>query len=651
MEFPRVEKGILVMRKNKALINAACNRLFLLLMLLLFPAGVQAGPWNGWVYQDPFPTMDTLLSVKFVTPEIGWVVGERGAILHTESGGNEWEYQDSGTENDLKSVTFVNKQVGWVVGNGGVILYTDDGGKKWTRQGDGKDSLHIVFFINEKEGWTGGADGTLLHTEDGGKIWQQVDIGSYLDVAGIFFRDKETGWVLSGGRVFRTADGGKSWEVSALPAVTLQRRSGPTIIAEHGWTGGVYFFDEKRGLATVGLWFVFSTDDGGITWKAIEIPNTAERFAPTDEKSGCLVGSSILCTKDGGMSWEEKLGTRPGEQDRINGYMVTIWGISFVDRLTGWGVGNKGQVWKTEDGGKSWKVVSRPFSFYHFVNSTTGWDTRSRTDAKRRKTDLVKTTDGGKTWTIQKVFDAEGVGIQFYFVNDTTGWAVGEEWGSDSGGSKLLNIYIIHTNDGGKTWTTQFTEPAGTKFGFETRLIDVFFLDKQSGWVVGSNGLILHTKNGGRKWEYLPNGPKLYLNRIHFFNNSTGIMIADNGSLENENSEGGIYLTKDGGKSWKCLWRNDGIQLDAMDIKNDNVLVLGEDNNGSIIINYNRKNKNLSLDHIKKTYFGKVFISKKNTFVLYSNFGKIFISDDNGKTWRRKNIPINRKPWNILDVL
>lgn len=640
------------MRRNKLLIHETCKGLFLLLMLLLFPVGVQAGPWNGWVYQNPFPTMDTLLAVKFVTPEIGWVVGEHGAILHTESGGDEWGYQDSGTENDLKSVTFVNKQVGWTVGNGGVILYTDDGGKKWTRQGDVKDSLHIVFFLNEKEGWAGGADGTLLHTEDGGKIWQQVDIGSYFDVAGIFFRDKETGWVLSGGRIFRTADGGKSWAVSVLPSVALPGRSGPTSIAEHGWTGGVYFFDEKRGIATVGLWFVFSTDDGGITWMATRIPNTADRFALIDEKSGCLAGSSILCSKDGGVSWEERLGVRPGEEDRINGYMVSIWGISFVDRSTGWGVGNKGQIWKTEDGGKSWKVVSRPYRINHFVNSTTGWSTRI--DRKRGKTNLIKTTDGGKTWNVQKEFDANMLRITFYFLDHLNGWVVGQEWGSESsGGGKVLRVFILHTDNGGKKWNTQFMEDAGNKWKFDDGLFDVYFISSKIGWVVGSKGLILHTMDGGEHWNYQDSGSDLYLHQVCFINKKVGIIIGNRGSFDNDDSEGFVLYTDDGGSNWIKIFNKDSIRLNSLFLHSKYTMsILGENSSGSFVEQTQNTGKIWSYQEFNKKYFGEIFFVDSKRGILFNRMtGKMMITMDGGRSWENKNYRIRRYSWHISEIL
>src|SRR5712664_2183215 len=52
---------------------------------------------------------------------------------------------------------------------------------------------------------------------------------------------------------------------------------------------------------------------------------------------------------------------------------------------------------------------------------------------------------------------------------------------------------IVHTTDGGATWTLQ--DAGGT-----ARLWGVFFLDADTGWVVGESGTIFHTTDGGATW-------------------------------------------------------------------------------------------------------------------------------------------------------
>lgn len=375
------------------------------IIAILLPAISLAGTSNGWIYQNPYPTSNILLAVKFITPQKGWIAGEHGTILYTGDGGDSWEFQESGTEEDLKSLAFINEKVGWAVGNGGVIIHTEDGGKTWVKQGDIKASLHMVFFINEKEGWVGGSEGTLLQTKDGGKNWNKEDIKAWADIAGIFFKDANTGWVLSGARVFRTTDGGKSWETSELPPIALRGRGFERPVY-HGWEGSVFFLNENKGFVTVGLPHVFSTEDGGKTWQATKVSNTIERISFTDEKNGCMAGTSILCTQDGGKTWKERLGVKPGESDVIDGYMVTIWGLSFADQSRGWAVGKDGQIWRTGDGGKSWGIKNRnpTIGNIYFIDAKTGWATTY--DYVYDRHSIVKSNDGGDTWKVQKTFDS-----------------------------------------------------------------------------------------------------------------------------------------------------------------------------------------------------------------------------------------------------
>lgn len=55
---------------------------------------------------------------------------------------------------------------------------------------------------------------------------------------------------------------------------------------------------------------------------------------------------------------------------------------------------------------------------------------------------------------------------------------------------------IIHSDDGGETWTLQHFEP-----DWEQPLLDVHFFDRQRGLAVGAYSLYLHTDDGGESWQ------------------------------------------------------------------------------------------------------------------------------------------------------
>ena len=53
---------------------------------------------------------------------------------------------------------------------------------------------------------------------------------------------------------------------------------------------------------------------------------------------------------------------------------------------------------------------------------------------------------------------------------------------------------ILHTSNGGVNWEAQ-------KGPGNADLYDVSFIDAQTGWIVGKFGTILHTIDGGKKWN------------------------------------------------------------------------------------------------------------------------------------------------------
>jgi len=645
------------MNKTIRMKNAILSLIMITLFLGFIPIMSHAGSWNGWIYQNPYPTSNTLLAVKFVTPKKGWLAGEHGTILYTEDGGENWEAQESGTEQDLKSVAFVNEKKGWAVGNGGIIIRTEDAGKRWGKQKEVDVSLHTIFFLNEKEGWVGGGMGTFLHTIDAGKTWNKQDIGTMSDVAGIFFLNPSTGWVLSAGTVYRTKNGGKNWEASELPSVMIGAQSF-TRPSDFGWEGSVFFINEKKGWATVGVWYIFQTEDGGKTWQENQVLTSVDRISFTDEKNGCMAASSILCTEDGGKTWNERLGIIPGQKEDVDGYSVALWGLSFADKATGWAVGKNGLIFKSEDGGKSWKIKSGYKPFVYILDSKTSWGIKL--DYKTKKPSIVKTEDGGNTWQIQKTFDNpetydNRVYVEFFFVNSTTGWAVGQETGRDRyKGPLILNYFILGTTDGGKTWVTQFKEPSGEQLGKSNDFQDVYFMNSDLGWAVGRNGFILHTEDGGKLWQRQKSGTKSELWRVQFSNNKKGWVI---GNKTIEGSGTSIVLhTDDGGEHWHVQWkkRTGWMWLDELyfiDKNNGWVAgVIDENSEVSILVQTTDGGKTWSEKRFGASDFSKIYFLDKKRGVILTKKGQMIITRDGGKTWNKQETPIRRYPWHVSEL-
>ncbi len=638
--------------------------LLVLILLSSIPAITSAGSWNGWIYQDPYPTSLNLFDIKFVTPLKGWITGKYGSIFYTEDGGDTWELQESGTEEDIMRVAFVNEKTGWAAGERGTIIHTEDGGKAWVKQYNIKALPTKIFFLNEKEGWVTGSTpiGVVYHTKDSGKTWEKVDTGISRAIASVYFNNSQTGWILAGEDVYRTTDGGKKWEKSKLPLSAPpmsrlpERRLTPGTfgISPMGeglgltwWQGDIAFANEKQGWAVVNQWYVFHTEDGGKTWAAqLDTGSMSYGFSHIslrDAQNGCVSGSTIYCTEDGGRTWQEQLGVGPGGSKELGG-------ISLTGPSAGWVVGNVGRIMKTEDNSRSWKDPLKgnqcgqvPF----FINKKTGW-LYSPLSYNR----ICRTDDGGHNWEKQDV----GIKVKnVFFVDDSTGWAVGtiEEWkdGKVSNASyNLINVWgvIKHTTDGGKTWATQFKELMEKKHYLG--LSAVTFINPSIGWVAGKKGTILHTEDGGKHWEHQKSADvKDSLRGIHFINSKTGWIV---GTQFGDYWTGIVLYTEDGGIHWKVQHKLRDVSFDGLYFrsKKSGWIVGGTEGEAGVLLHTEDGGKTWSEKRFETIGYSRLSFLDKERGVIYSENGFILTTNDGGKTWTKRRVPLKKNPWHFSEI-
>jgi len=187
---------------------------------------------SGWVSQESGIT-ERLTDITFVDAENGWVVGEGGVILHTVNGGASWGVQASNTEADLSSLAFSDPRNGWAVGEGGTILSTSDGGLTWSRIDSGTDEyLHDVGFTDALHVWAVGEKGTVLYSSDGGLSWVPRTIYEDMkqELTAVAFGDEFNGMIAGKhGTVLSTTDGGATW---SKQEIVYTRRKDDTTVQE-----------------------------------------------------------------------------------------------------------------------------------------------------------------------------------------------------------------------------------------------------------------------------------------------------------------------------------------------------------------------------------------------------------------------------------
>ncbi|MCX6234173.1 MAG: YCF48-related protein [Bacteroidetes bacterium] len=109
-----------------------------------------------------------------------------------------------------------------------------------------------------------------------------------------------------------------------------------------------------------------------------------------------------------------------------------------------------------------------------------------------------------------------------HFESSTKGWVVG------------YNGTILKTTDGGENWELQILQPS-------TYWEGVWFTSDTTGWVCGTMGKIYHTMDGGNTWTEQINEYIVDLYDVCFINSNTGWIVGDNGVILN---------TNDGGEHW-----------------------------------------------------------------------------------------------------
>lgn len=130
----------------------------------------------------------------------------------------------------------------------------------------------------------------------------------------------------------------------------------------------------------------------------------------------------------------------------------------------------------------------------------------------------------------------------------------------------LLFVFLISLQTANAGWVKQNT---GSFAWFR----DVFFLNDTNGWIVGTDGIILSTNDGGTTWLKNPKVTTDTFNQIYFTSEDVGWMLCER-NVFNRGKESPTYLRKttDGGRSWekiefedgdrervtKLLFRNDG---------------------------------------------------------------------------------------------
>mmetsp|Transcript_41647 Transcript_41647/g.104624 ORF Transcript_41647/g.104624 Transcript_41647/m.104624 type:complete len:411 (+) Transcript_41647:106-1338(+) len=263
---------------------------------------------------------------------------------------------------------------GFILGTGQTLLETTDGGKSWSKrdipqaEDEGINYRFQSISFAGKEGWIVGKPAILLHTNDGGVNWERIPLSAKLPGAplNIYALPGEAGqaeMVTDQGAIYVTSNTGYNWTAGVEETVdaTLNRTVSSGISGASYYEG---FFSTVKRSATGEYVAVSSRGNFYMTWapgQSYWFPHnrpTARRV----QSMGWDPNNKIwLTNRGGGVFLANKEGLADTDDfDAQNlqsrGYGMLDIGFS-TDPNVGFACGGSGSLFKTTDGGKTWKRV------------------------------------------------------------------------------------------------------------------------------------------------------------------------------------------------------------------------------------------------------------------------------------------------------
>jgi photosystem II stability/assembly factor-like uncharacterized protein len=290
----------------------------------------------------------------------------------------------------------------------------------WVLQNSGaKGDLIAVYFTSSERGWIAGDNGFLASTNDSGRTWTPYQLNTTEDINEIYFRNDDNGYLVAGRKMFITRDAGKNWQETRIYRGSDFGAGRPEFLS-------IRFSDKKRGYVIGSVLkksgdeevvvdsLLMRTDDGGETWRRLNVPTKTELFHLdfNDNSHGWIVGDEgvILHTTDEGNTWRKQ----------ASGTQMPLYNVDFRDDDNGYAVGKGGIILRTENGGANWEKVDSNFREtlmrVDFADDKNGWIVGYGGN-------ILRSADRGKTWVRQESNTSSR--IYGLYMDKKYGWAVG----------------------------------------------------------------------------------------------------------------------------------------------------------------------------------------------------------------------------------
>jgi photosystem II stability/assembly factor-like uncharacterized protein len=457
-----------------------------------------------------------LRDMSFVSSERGFLLLADGSVFTTADGGTQFATRTAvpgtpaaGGWAQASAIAFVDATRGLAATTNGSLFQTLDGGVSWKLVGEAGRGINQLWFLDADHGFAVGQHGLFLRSVDGGQTWTPRELTSPpLNYRSIRCATTQLCVLVSelGGTLVRTTDAGETPGTVITPStdpVFAAAFASPAIVSAAGANGTtVRSGDGGATFASIGgrLAGAYSAIRAGGASRAAYAPGLAGALAKT---------------VDGGASW-----TRSAVPTTAD-----LRDLSFPTSEVGYALDVDGGVFRTPNGGETWKTLGtgstrRPWALYApspdvaLLIGSLG---------------VRRSVDGGETFSQVRspavlraqLFDAAPAGPQAIFA-----------WG---------RARLVRSTDAGRTWRV-VSRPSGAA------IAQAAFSSARVGLLRDAGGRVWRTTSAGRRWTLLPGVGTERVLGIAAATAREAYLVIDRFG---ERSGGYLLRTDDAGTTWQ----------------------------------------------------------------------------------------------------
>lgn len=416
----------------------------------------------------------------------------------------------------LRSVTAVDANTAWSCGDNGILLHTDNGGVTWVSKPTPTTvGLNDIKFITKAVGYAVGQDGTAFKTEDQGVRWTKLDIPVTDSLNRIF--------IVSPTQVYFVGDNGTI-------LVSLDGFQFNLVVNTGGVSSNlndVFFYNSSIGWAVGDKGAYLRTLDGGATW-------TNQRITVRDPSN-------------------------PNQETTVT---VNLNAVRFSNLSDGLVVGDSGFIGRATDGGIRWADISQ--SIYNpdsegnpnvqaYTRATQNLNSLKLVNSYPLRISLsIRNTNAFRSATYE--ISPTELTLTYQDASDLTKKSVSINLGHYATDEDLVdainNVIDTSTNEYVFNASSGFTETAylahddtATIYGSEST--EIRFSMGDNAWVVGDDGLVLSSRNGGASWEREESSATFNLYGVDFTGLDFGWVVGDQGEISRYTSSEDSWSSQD----------------------------------------------------------------------------------------------------------